>query len=299
MEIKKCQKCGSDNIISVKLDPDCIEEMQEAYTECKDCGFEIRERKVIEIIQNLREKDKEDRRKELWEDAFEEDSLDEKKWSVIKRNKADWGNYMSDNPECIVIQDGMIHLRGIVNPNQSKDPVQYHTGGIETKGKFAFQYGKVEIRVKLESAQGAWPAIWMLADEPRYGQYPKNGEIDLMEHLNDESRIYQTVHSYYTLELKQKNNPGNYATTSINPDDFNIFGLVWDPDWLIFTVNNRVSFVYPRVKNVDPSQWPFDQPFYLMIDQQLGGAWVGDVNPADLPVQLIVDWVRVYKRADY
>ena len=74
-----------------------------------------------------------------------------------------------------------------------------------------------------------------------------------------------------------------------------VFGLEWYPDKLIFTLNGRDTFVYPRLENVDKSQWPFDQPFYLMFDQQLGGSWVGNINSKDLPVQMIIDWVKVYK----
>lgn len=231
----------------------------------------------------------------IWEDDFAEELLDTTKWNVIKRNRADWGNYMSGHEDCIWVKDGQLFLRGIVNPDLSLDTARYLTGGVNTKGKFAYQYGKVEIRAKLENATGAWPAMWMLADEPKYGAYPRNGEIDLMEHLNYEDQIYQTVHSYYTLELKEKTNPPYYETTHLETEEYNVYGMEWYPDKLVFTLNGAETFVYPRVEGVDPTQWPFDQPFYLMIDMQLGGSWVGEVDPADLPVQMIVDWVRVYE----
>lgn len=232
----------------------------------------------------------------VWEENFNRDGyLDETKWNVIERNRADWGNYMSDNPDCIWVKDGMLYLRGIVNEDRSVDTVPYLTGGVNTKGKFAYQYGKVEIKAKLESAKGAWPAMWMLADQPKYGKYPRNGEIDLMEHLNFEDQMYQTVHSYYTLELKEKTNPPYYKTSPVEAGEFNIYGLEWFPDKLVFTLNRSETFVYPKLNDVDSSQWPFDQPFYIMIDQQLGGSWVGEVDPTDLPVQMIVDWVKVYK----
>ncbi len=232
----------------------------------------------------------------IWEDNFTKDNyLDETKWNVIERNRADWGNYMSDHPECIWVKDGMLYLRGIVNEDRSVDTVPYLTGGVNTKSKFAYQYGKVEIRAKLESAKGAWPAMWMLADQPKYGKYPKNGEIDLMEHLNFEDQIYQTVHSYYTLELKEKTNPPHYKTTPVKAEEFNIYGMEWFPDKLVFTLNGDETFVYPKLEGVDKSQWPFDQSFYVMMDQQLGGSWVGKVDPKDLPVQMIIDWVKVYK----
>lgn len=232
----------------------------------------------------------------IWEDSFEiEGFLDKTKWNVIERNTADWGNYMSDHEDCIVVKNDKLYLRGFVNNDRSKDTVPYLTGGINTKSKFAYQYGKIEIKAKLESAAGAWPAMWMLADKPKYGKYPRNGEIDLMEHLNYENKIYQTVHSYYTLELKQKENPPYYTTTEVKTEEYNIYGMEWYPDKLVFFLNGNETFVYPRIDNVDPSQWPFDQPFYIMIDMQLGGNWVGKVNPAHLPVQMIIDWVRVYK----
>lgn len=232
----------------------------------------------------------------IWEDDFKKDDfLDPEKWNVIERNTADWGNYMSDHKDCIWIKDGKLILRGIVNDNRSKDTVLYLTGGVNTKGKFAYQYGKVEIKAKLENAKGAWPAMWMLANKPKYGKYPRNGEIDLMEHLNDEKQIYQTVHSYYTLELKKDKTPPHYATTNVDTEKYNIYGMEWFPDKLVFTLNGKESFVYPRLIDADPTQWPFDQPFYVMIDIQLGGSWVGEVDPKDLPVQMIVDWVKIYQ----
>ncbi|HLR33149.1 MAG TPA: hypothetical protein VK074_11710, partial [Fodinibius sp.] len=67
---------------------------------------------------------------------------------------------------------------------------------------------------------------------------------------------------------------------------------------LVFTLNGQKTFEYPRLQETDSTQWPFDQPFYLMIDMQLGGEWVGQIDPDELPVQMVVDWVRLYKRRD-
>ncbi|MFD1614117.1 glycoside hydrolase family 16 protein [Gelatiniphilus marinus] len=231
----------------------------------------------------------------VWKDDFDAPEIDTKKWTKIPKKNADWGNYMSSDPKCFGFSDGKLYLKGIVNTDTVSDPRPYLTGGIYTKGKFAFQYGKIEIRAKLESAQGAWPAIWMLAEDKKYGKYPRNGEIDIMEHLNFDNIIYQTTHSYYTLELKQKTNPPYYKTTKFDKEEFNTFGLEWYPDKLVFTLNGEETFTYPRIKGVDKSQWPYNQPFYLLIDQQLEGAWVGKANPDDLPVQMIVDWVKVYQ----
>jgi len=233
--------------------------------------------------------------KVIWKDDFDVRELDTTKWTKIPPNTADWGNYMTSDPACYSIEGGKLFLNGIVNPDTLSDPRPYLTGGVYTKGKYAFQYGKIEIHSKLECAQGAWPAMWMLAEQKKYGNYPRNGEIDLMEHLNFDKIIYQTTHSYYTLELGKKNNPKHHGTTKIDITQFNTFGLEWYPDKLVFTLNGKETFRYPKIDGVDPSQWPYDQPFYLLIDQQLGGSWVGKVNPDDLPVQMIIDWVKVYQ----
>lgn len=252
-----------------------------------------------EIIDSYMYVQKEGREKSewklVWSDDFNSSVLDTTKWTRIPPNQADWGKHMSSDPRCFELSEGKIYLKGIVNPDTLSDPRPFLTGGIYTKGKFAFQYGKIEIRAKLECARGAWPAMWMLAEQKKYGDYPKNGEIDIMEHLNYDDIIYQTTHSYYTLELKQKENPPHYGTAKLNIDEYHVFGLEWYPDKLVFTLNGDQTFSYPRVEGVDPSQWPYDQPFYVLIDQQLGGSWVGSVDPEDLPVNMIVDWVKVYQ----
>ena len=67
-------------------------------------------------------------------------------------------------------------------------------------------------------------------------------------------------------------------------------------DKLVFTLNGKQTFVCPRIEADKPGQWPFDQPFYLLIDMQLGGAWVGAIDEAQLPVQMEIDWVKVYQK---
>ena len=231
----------------------------------------------------------------VWKDDFDKEEIDITKWTKIPKNTADWGNYMTSDPKCYDLSKGKLYLKGIVNSDTISDSRPFLTGGIYTKGKFAFQYGKIEIRAKLESAKGAWPAIWMLAEDKKYGSYPKNGEIDIMEHLNFDDIIYQTTHSYYTLELKEKDNPPYYKTIKVDTEQYNVYGLEWYPDKLVYTLNGNETYTYPKLEGVDASQWPFDQPFYILIDQQLGGSWVGKANSDDLPVQMIIDWVKVYQ----
>lgn len=228
----------------------------------------------------------------VWQENFNQrNGFDEESWSKIPRGKSDWNNYMSDFDSCYAMQKGNLVLRGIVNHTQPNDTAPYLTGGVYTKDKVSFTNGRLEIRAKLPAAQGAWPAIWLL---PLNTPWPMGGEIDIMERLNHDTIVYQTVHSYYTYKLGIKT-PQTHATSPILPNEYNTYAVEMYPDSLSFYVNDKHSFTYPRIQTDKEGQYPFDQPFYLLIDMQLGGSWVGPVDPKELPVEMHVDWVRFYQ----
>lgn len=156
-----------------------------------------------------------------------------------------------------------------------------------------FTGGRIEVCAKLQGAQGAWPAIWML---PEGANWPNGGEIDIMERLNHDSIAYQTTHSYYTQVLGEKTNPPHGGVNKINPTEYNIYSVDIYPDSLVYAINHKHTYTYPRIQTDKEGQFPFFQPYYLLIDMQLGGAWVGNVNPAELPVEMHIDWVRYYKK---
>lgn len=229
-----------------------------------------------------------------WEETFDGEVLDSTVWSRIPRGRADWANTQSLDERCLELKDGILYLKGIVNDDRTKDTAAFLTGGIWSKGKYAFRGGRIEVCAKLQAAQGAWPAIWMLPFEQRAG-WPHDGEIDLMERLNYDSIVYQTVHSHYTYDLGIKDYPDHGGTASIDPDDYNVYGVdIW-PDSLVFHVNGVRTFCYPKIRTDEEGQFPFDVPQYLLIDMQLGGQWVGPVDAGDLPVEMQVDWVKHYQ----
>lgn len=235
----------------------------------------------------------EEKWKLVWEENFDQtDGFDSNYWSKIPRGKSDWNNYMSDNDMCFGMKDGNMILRGIINPDTINDSVPYITGGIYTKDKQTFQNGRLEIRAKLGEATGAWPAIWML---PQDKPWPDGGEIDIMEHLNFDSVAYQTVHSHYTYTLNIKE-PVTGGTNKIKRNDYNVYAVEMYTDSLVFFVNDSKTFSYPRIETDKEGQFPFDYPFYLLIDMQIEGAWVGKANPEHLPVEMYIDWVRFYQK---
>lgn len=233
----------------------------------------------------------------VWSDDFAGDALDSVMWARCPRGKSDWNDTMSDDPGLLTITNGVLHLRGIVNDRED-GTTSCLTAGITSSGKFSFLYGKVQIRARFKSAQGAWPALWMLGAE---GGWPANGEIDLMEHLNFDQKVYQTVHSDYTVKIDKSNTPKMGGTAEINRDDWNTYGCEWDADKIVFTVNGKPTHTYPRLPDKGDKQWPFNQPFYFILSMQIGGKWVngsGPTDPAHFPAGMEIDWVHVYQRKE-
>jgi beta-glucanase (GH16 family) len=231
----------------------------------------------------------------VWQDEFEGAQLNSSHWSTCKRGTPDWMNTMSDDPRLCQLKGGVLHLRGIKNDRLDEDPSPYITAGITSQGKYSFQYGKVMIRARFKSAQGAWPALWMLGEN---GQWPGNGEIDLMEHLNFDSIVYQTVHSEYTHDSSAIDEPKHGSTSRIKRDDWNTYGCEWNADKIVMTVNGKSTHTYPRVEALGEKQWPFHQKFYFILSMQIGGRWVnqsGATDPTDYPAGMEVDWIRVFK----
>lgn len=231
----------------------------------------------------------------VWQDEFDQKSgFDTLTWSKIPRNKAPWGKYMSDCEACYKVKRGNLILKGIKNPDRQTDTATYLTGGLYTFGKRSFLGGRLEIRAKLQGAKGAWPAIWLLPAEPQKYPWPRGGEIDIMERLNFDSIAYQTVHSYYTYKLNITNKPPHSKTGRIDPEGYNTYAVEMYPDRIVFFINDHLTLTYPRIETDQEGQFPYYIPMYLLIDMQLGGSWVGPVDPEDVPVEMKVDWVRYY-----
>lgn len=230
----------------------------------------------------------------VWEDDFDQaDTFDAAVWSKIPRGGSDWNNFMSDDDTLFAVRDGQLILRGVQNLTHPEDTAAFLTGGLYTKDKKTFMDGRLEIKAKLNGAKGAWPAFWML---PQEGQWPMGGEIDIMERLNHDSIAYQTVHSHYTYDLGFKDTPPHGSTGPIHPEDYNIYAVELYADSLCFFINDVHTFTYPRIETEQEGQFPFHQPFYLLVDMQLGGSWVGTVDPAEVPVEMYIDWVRFYQK---
>ena len=229
----------------------------------------------------------------VFEDDFEDGTTpDPSKWSLCEKAKSNWARYLSESYDQAYQKDGYLYLIG------EQIDGEYKTGGIETRGKFDFQYGKVECRARfLRQPKGGHTGIWMMPAPPAE-QWPKSGEIDIMEHLSSEPLIYETVHSWYADDMGHKDNPLSQKEVSVNNEDWNTYGIVWTPESITYTVNGKEYLSYPNLhldgENGD-YQWPFNHNFYLILSQSLGGegTWAGPIDNSELPAVFQIDWIRV------
>ena len=230
----------------------------------------------------------------VWEENFEDSTKLQTNWSKIPRGKSDWNNYMSNYDQLYDITNGNLILRGIKNTMLPDDPAPYLTGGIYTKDKRTFSNGRLEIRAKLFGARSALPALWLL---PVDDKWPHGGEIDIMQRLNMDGYVYQTVHSDYTVNQKMKDNPKSAVVVYIKPDNYNVYAVELFTDSVKFFINDTHTFTYPRIETERSGQFPFgDREYYLLLDMQLGGKSVGAVNEQDLPAEMHIDWVRFLQK---
>lgn len=232
-----------------------------------------------------------------WREDFNGSQLDANVWSRIPEGTPDWQKYQSADDRCYELADGVLTLKGIVNDDLQADARPYLCGGVWTKDKKSLSIGdtkglKVAVRARMaKQSRGAWPAIWMMPFSTTSG-WPACGEVDIMEHLNYDQSVYQTLHSDWIDNLGHKTDPQYSCQPSVNPAEWTTYEVFIFADRTVFRINGRETLTYPNLGK-GLSQYPFFQAWDLRLDMQLGGSWVGQITPSTLPSTLEIDWVEV------
>ncbi|MFF2889314.1 family 16 glycosylhydrolase [Paenibacillus sp. NPDC057967] len=258
----------------------------------------------------------------IWNDEFAGTQLDTNKWNYETGyyisndpNSWGWGNaelaHYTDSSQNVFIQDGKLNLRALNDPkNFPQDPTryaQYSSGKLNTKDNFSFQYGRVDIRAKLPTGNGVWPALWMLPEDSAYGAWAASGEIDIMEakgrlpgttsgalHFGGQWPVNRYIAGEY-----------HFPEGQTFANDFRVYSMVWEEDNFKWYVDGEFFFKVTRdqwysVAAPNNPNAPFDQPFYLIMNLAIGGYFDGllSPDPQDIPATMQVDYVRVYKEGD-
>lgn len=227
-----------------------------------------------------------------WSEEFETSELDFLVWSYCKRGYSHWCNKMIEDPSFAYQKRGNAVLIAAQNRDFNKDTLDFLTGGLTTKGKRSFRDGRLDIRVKMDEAKGFWPAVWMLPDANV--EWPAGGEIDIMEHLNYDDIIYQTVHSTYTKSVDRKIHKSQNKGKADVTGRYCLLSVELFPDRICFYIDGIKQFTYNKESE---HQFPFSKyAYYLILSAQLGGPWPGNPDGTDLPAAMYVDFVRFYER---
>ena len=236
----------------------------------------------------------------VWSDEFNYSGLpDPKKWSYETgsiRNK-ELQYYTSGRKENARVEDGNLIIEARLDSldvNGKKVPVS--SACINTAGIAEWKYGKIEVRAKIPSSLGTWPAIWMLGTDRQKLGWPKTGEIDIMENVGfDPENIHTNIHTEAYNHVK-KTNKGKITPVNQPYADFHIYSINWTKDKIDFMIDKNLVFTFSN-EGTGSATWPYDKPFYLILNLAFGGSWGGQkgVDLKTLPQKFYIDYVRVYQ----
>jgi len=231
----------------------------------------------------------------LWSDEFNgAGSPDSNKWNY-DNGTGDWGwgnneaQFYTSRSENVKVEGGFLKITA---KKESYEGSDYTSTRMKTQGKFDFTYGRVEVKAKLPSGGGTWPAIWMLGSNITSVSWPACGEVDIMEHVgNNQGTVSSAMHT-----------PSSYGGT-VNHDSqyfddvstaFHVYAVEWTDEKMVFSVDDKVHYTYnPSTK--DSSTWPYDAPQFIILNVAMGGGYGGAIDSDFSSSTMEIDYVRVYQ----
>lgn len=254
----------------------------------------------------------------VWSDEFDGTAIDTNKWTHEVNCQGGGNNEKqcyTDSSDNAFVSDGILNIVALPASDGAEQP--YTSARIITKNKADFTYGRFEVKAKLPSGQGSWPAFWMLPTDETYGGWPKSGEIDILEAVNlkttnaegvIENNIHGTLHYGKAWPDNAHSGKAYSLPEGINPaDDFHTYAIEWQQgeirwyvdDYLYATqrqsqvrYNSKDVAVglahqgwfaeyYDAVTGELTTHWdaaPFDQQFFMILNFAVGGDWPENVN---------------------
>lgn len=241
----------------------------------------------------------------VWSDEFNYSGLpDTSKWGYdvgdgcAAPSGCGWGNnerqfYTANRQENARVENGQLIIEARREKMGSRE---YTSSRMVTKNRGDWTFGRIEVRAKLPSGRGVWPAIWMLSTGWEYGGWPESGEIDIMENVGYlPDSIFGTVHTKSFNHLLGTQVSGRVFSKTLNTE-FHNYGIEWDAEKMDFLFDGQVFHTFKNLHD-GPDAWPFDRDFHLILDLAVGGNWGGKMGVDDSiwPQKMLVDWVRVYQ----
>ena len=245
----------------------------------------------------------------VWSDEFEtEGNINTANWFHQTQIPADgsWYNgeiqHYTNRLENTFVSDGILNIVAKKESFTDQGVAKEYTSA-RLNSKFAFTYGRVEIRAKMPFGVGTWPALWMLGknitEEGAYWQilgngttpWPDCGEIDIMEHWGHNQNFVQSA-THTPSSYGDTVNKGGQTITTVS-DEFHIYSLDWYPDRLVFQVDGVTHYTYdPPFQSSDT--WPFDLDHYFLFNVAI----LPSIQSDFIESALQVDYIRVYQESN-
>jgi len=254
----------------------------------------------------------------VWSDEFDKAGLpDAAKWGYetgfLRNNERQY--YTRARRENARVENGMLIIEArkekYRNPSfdpaakpggprrgrRSREYADYTSASLTTASKAAWTYGRIEVRAKLPSGRGTWPAIWTLGTNIREVGWPACGEIDIMEFVGFEPGVvHANVHTRKYNHV-QKTGKGDKVSIADASEAFHVYAVEWDAQKIDFLVDGRQYFSF-RNERTGPAVWPYDREQYLILNLAIGGDWGGrkGIDDGIFPQRYEIDYVRVYQK---
>ncbi len=235
----------------------------------------------------------------LWEDQFDQDGKPNPDIWEIQSGGQGFGNnedqYYTKRLENVYVKNGILHIIGLKEEYEHR---HYTSGKLVTYQKKHIQYGKLEVTAKLPKGKGTWPAIWLLGENIKKVGWPLCGEIDLMEHVGkNHGHIHFSLHSE-RYNHKYFNHPTFIIKDETVSDAFHTYGIEWEEDQISFIFDQKHVVTFHKEVGGTEHEWPFNQPFYLILNLAIGGNWGGEIDNSIFPLDFQISSVKVYERVE-
>lgn len=234
----------------------------------------------------------------VWKDDFSIDGKPNSDFWNLETGGWGFGNdedqFYTDNLKNAFIKDGVLNIVGLKEDYENRN---YTSAKLTTHGKKTIQYGKIVVKAKMPKGDGVWPAIWMLPNSIHEGEsWPLCGEIDIMEHVG---RMPNSIH--YSLHSEKYNHRKNNHKTHTMEDDtiydnFKSYEIRWDENSITYYLDGVKQVEYIKDPNDDNEGWPYNKPYYLIINLAIGGSWGGKIDDNIIPATMQISSVEVYER---
>ena len=244
----------------------------------------------------------------VWSDEFNSGNLNTDKWhhQTFGPNGGQWFNgelqHYTDSNTNSFVSEGNLHIVAKKETKEQNGVVLDYTSA-RLNSKYAFTYGRVDVRAKLPLGNGTWPAIWTLGkninETGAYWQtqgfgttgWPACGEIDIMEHgLHATNEVSSALHT-----PSSNGNTVNTAKKALPnvAENFHIYSMNWSPNQITFMIDGVGYYTYnPNTKNA--ATWPFNLEQFLILNVAMGG-FAGTPDANFTQSSMVIDYVRVYQ----